>query len=976
MSMALYRRYRPQQFQDVIGQEHVTRPLMAALRAEKTAHAYLFSGPRGCGKTTSARILARCLNCVQYPTDTPCGECESCRELSLSGSGSLDVVEMDAASHGGVDDARDLIERASFAPARDRYKIFIIDEAHMVSNQGFNALLKLVEEPPPHVKFIFATTEPDKVIGTIRSRTHHYPFRLVPPEILDGFLHQVAADEGIEVGPGVIPLVVRAGGGSVRDSLSVLDQLIGGTDTGILEYDNAIGLLGYTDGSILDDAVEAIAASDGVSLFAVVERIVQSGHDPRRFVEDLLQRLRDVILIALAGDQASDVFTSVPQDQFQRMSAQAEHLGAVRASHSADLVNSALSQMVGATSPRLQLELLCARLLVPTSTGSATVAAPAGAAPSRQSAPTGNSAPRAPRQRPAAAIAKGTTAPAQPAPTARREISPAWAAHSGTPTQAAATRAAENHNPEYTQPSDTVSSQPQPQHQAKPAPAVQPETHNAPVRPSPTPQDEHRNNAPTEVAQEQIKAPSQPAPTAPEHTSIDELRRNWHEILTSKKRHGLSVRGYAQAVTATPVALEGTTLTIGFPANKPDLVERFTSQGHAEELARALADIITPGLTVNVIAGDVLPKADAAQEAAPSQRPSTPTPITPTQPARHSAHGTQPANTGTPTHAESATAPASQRDTAADREGANAGQQATPAEQQPEPEPAPFDNYPPFDEFGDEPEPPEYAIPEPEWARSSSSKPAQAPMAAPAPESASAPAPAAAPTPEEHVAESREHTAPPREAVPVPHIAPPSPTSAASAAEPSDTADPAGVLAQLIDTPSNTGGPTRELHAHTTPPAASQPTPPELSDRKPAVSPSEASPTQPQAHEPVESSTPRRVQAPEGSIASPTPATPPVPFYKQNMPPVPSFASMSQAGRTPAAQGGSLAERIRATHGSGAPRRPIPAPQPSQGFTSEEDEVSADDPTIEQSNLVGIDVVLETFGGTVIEEIAEERNGI
>ena len=363
--MALYRRYRPQTFQEVIGQEHVTRPIMAALRADRTAHAYLFSGPRGCGKTTSARILARCLNCVEAPTDTPCGVCESCRELSLGGGGSLDVVEMDAASHGGVDDARELIERAAFAPARDRYKIFIIDEAHMVSNQGFNALLKLVEEPPPHVKFVFATTEPEKVIGTIRSRTHHYPFRLVPPETLENYMAGICDEEGIEVGGGVLPLVVRAGGGSVRDSLSVLDQLMGGSDGGELDYAHAIALLGYTDGSLLDDAVEAIAARDGSTLFAVVERVVQSGHDPRRFVEDMLQRLRDLIVIALAGEEADDALVSVPRDQYQRMVNQAEHLGARGASRSADLTNEALSGMVGATSPRLQLELLCARLLLP-----------------------------------------------------------------------------------------------------------------------------------------------------------------------------------------------------------------------------------------------------------------------------------------------------------------------------------------------------------------------------------------------------------------------------------------------------------------------------------------------------------------------------------------------------------------------------------------------------------------------------------
>ncbi|WP_344382748.1 DNA polymerase III subunit gamma and tau, partial [Georgenia ruanii] len=365
MTTALYRRYRPETFQEVIGQEHVTEPLMAALRADRVTHAYLFSGPRGCGKTTSARILARCLNCAQGPTDTPCGTCPSCVELARGGSGSLDVVEIDAASHNGVDDARELRERASFAPARDRYKIFILDEAHMVTPQGFNALLKLVEEPPEHVKFIFATTEPDKVIGTIRSRTHHYPFRLVPPESLLAYLEQLCAAEGVQVGGGVLPMVVRAGGGSVRDTLSVLDQLIAGAQDGALDYDRAVALLGYTDAALLDDVVDAIAARDGASLFRVVDRVIGTGHDPRRFVEDLLQRLRDLVVIAMAGEHAAAALRGVPSDQLDRMRAQAQALGPAQVSRAADLVNDALTEMTGATSPRLQLELLCARILLP-----------------------------------------------------------------------------------------------------------------------------------------------------------------------------------------------------------------------------------------------------------------------------------------------------------------------------------------------------------------------------------------------------------------------------------------------------------------------------------------------------------------------------------------------------------------------------------------------------------------------------------
>lgn len=363
MTTALYRRYRPDTFQQVIGQEHVTEPLMVALRANRVNHAYLFSGPRGCGKTTSARILARCLNCEQGPTDTPCGVCPSCVDLATGGSGSLDVVEIDAASHNSVEDARELRERASFAPARDTYKIFILDEAHMVTNQGFNALLKLVEEPPPHVKFIFATTEPEKVIGTIRSRTHHYPFRLVPPPVLEDYLRQLCRSEKVEVGDGVLPLVVRAGGGSVRDTLSVLDQLIGGSD-GKVDYEQAIGLLGFTDISLLDQCVDAIAARDGAACFEVVQRVVSSGHDPRRFVEDLLQRLRDLLILAVAGDQAQAALGSLPVDQLERMQVQARALGAGQLSRCADMCAAALGTMVGATSPRLQLELLMARLLV------------------------------------------------------------------------------------------------------------------------------------------------------------------------------------------------------------------------------------------------------------------------------------------------------------------------------------------------------------------------------------------------------------------------------------------------------------------------------------------------------------------------------------------------------------------------------------------------------------------------------------
>lgn len=364
-SLALYRRYRPESFAEVIGQEHVTVPLMQALRNNRVNHAYLFSGPRGCGKTTSARILARCLNCEQGPTPDPCGQCQSCRDLARNGPGSIDVIEIDAASHGGVDDARDLREKAFFGPASSRYKIYIIDEAHMVTSAGFNALLKVVEEPPEHLKFIFATTEPEKVIGTIRSRTHHYPFRLVPPGTLRDYLGEVCGREGATVEDGVLPLVVRAGAGSVRDSMSVMDQLLAGAADQGVTYAMATSLLGYTEGSLLDSVIDAFAAGDGAAAFEVVDRVVEGGNDPRRFVADLLERLRDLVILAAVPDAGEKGLIDAPADVVERMQAQASVFGAAELSRAADLVNTGLTEMRGATSPRLQLELICARVLLP-----------------------------------------------------------------------------------------------------------------------------------------------------------------------------------------------------------------------------------------------------------------------------------------------------------------------------------------------------------------------------------------------------------------------------------------------------------------------------------------------------------------------------------------------------------------------------------------------------------------------------------
>ncbi len=436
MTTALYRRYRPESFGEMIGQSQVTEPLMTALRSDRVGHAYLFSGPRGCGKTTSARILARCLNCAQGPTDTPCGTCDSCIELGRGGGGSLDVVEIDAASHNGVDDARDLRERAVFAPARDRFKIFILDEAHMVTPQGFNALLKLVEEPPDHVKFIFATTEPEKVIGTIRSRTHHYPFRLVPPAAMLEYVEQLCAQEGVEVEQGVLPLVVRAGGGSPRDTLSLLDQLIAGSEDARVTYARAVALLGYTHAELLDEVVDAFAGSDASAAFAAVDRVVQTGQDPRRFVDDLLERLRDLIVVAATGQGAAAVLRGISAEDLARMQRQADAFGPSRLSHIADLVVATLDDMTGATSPRLQLELMVARVLARGADAAPAGARPAAAVPAAAVPAAAVPAAAAPAAAvPAAAAtpasAVPSAAPATPAASAPTAAEPAAPAPTG-----------------------------------------------------------------------------------------------------------------------------------------------------------------------------------------------------------------------------------------------------------------------------------------------------------------------------------------------------------------------------------------------------------------------------------------------------------------------------------------------------------------------------------------------------------------
>ena len=658
MTTALYRRYRPDTFDQVIGQEHVTEPLKAALRANRVTHAYLFSGPRGCGKTTSARILARCLNCAQGPTDTPCGQCESCRELATGGPGSLDVVEIDAASHGGVDDARDLRERATFAPVRDRYKIFIIDEAHMVTNQGFNALLKLVEEPPEHVKFVFATTEPERVIGTIRSRTHHYPFRLVPPDVLGPYLTTLCAEEHIGVGEGVLTLVMRAGGGSVRDTLSVLDQLMAGAIDGQVSYQTAVALLGYTDSALLDQSVDALAGGDGAAAFRVVERMVESGHDPRRFVEDLLQRLRDLLIIAVAGDGARDVLADTPQDQFERMQRQAQNWGPHGLSRAADLTDEALRAMTGATSPRLQLELLVGRILVPAPAPAqapvqGTVGMTGGGAPREASSASSEASlgrfgarearealARKKQERAEASAPAASTSSATPAP----QGMPAWGSGPDWSAQKpAAHRPAPESSPAPAQASAPVQAAPPeaPHREAVEQPRVEARQERAQAEPH-RQAEQSRVEASAREAEPRAAASAQQRPdsAAPQRPNTnaraeaptsgrdaDMLRGRWNEVverLSSISRVTWSmVGGNAQLG-----AVDGSHVVLLFPVEA--MVNAFSRGPRAADVEKAINEVTGLSVSVSAQVGQASggpattgPSAQASHSSA-SQRPSQP----------------------------------------------------------------------------------------------------------------------------------------------------------------------------------------------------------------------------------------------------------------------------------------------------------------------------------------------------------------
>ena len=560
--LALYRRYRPETFAEVIGQDHVTEPLRAALANNRVNHAYLFSGPRGCGKTTSARILARALNCAQAPVADPCGECDSCRELARGGPGSIDVIEIDAASHNGVDDARDLREKAFFAPVRDRYKVYIIDEAHMVTTQAFNALLKLVEEPPPHLRFIFATTEPEKVLPTIRSRTHHYPFRLIPPRLLSAYLGELCDKEGVSVEPAALPLIVRAGGGSARDTLSVLDQLLGGAGPGGVTHALATGLLGFTPESLLDEVVDAFAAGDGAAVFGVVDKVIETGQDPRRFTEDLLRRLRDLVIVAAVPDAPASGLIDVSEDAGERLVAQAARFGRADLSRAADLVAAGLTEMRGATAPRLLLELICARVLLPgadhTSDG---VMARLDRLEKRMTITGTPSA----GVTPAVAPPQTGGAPEPPVQVTVADRAPA----------------------------------PEP---APPPPAAAPEPPTVPVAP-PTPAAAAEPEPVVEAP-----APAQPAPVAPPveaaaaapggALSLVDVRRLWPDIVeATKNRRRLTWIHLTQH--AQVVAVDATTLTLGF--SNAGARESFNKGGSAEIVRQAAIDVVGADWKVEAI---------------------------------------------------------------------------------------------------------------------------------------------------------------------------------------------------------------------------------------------------------------------------------------------------------------------------------------------------------------------------------------
>lgn len=919
MSTALYRRYRPETFAEVIGQEQVTVPLMTALEKNRVNHAYLFSGPRGCGKTTSARILARCLNCAQGPTPTPCGVCDSCRELSRDGGGSLDVIEMDAASHGGVDHARDLRERATLAPVRDRYKIFIIDEAHMVTREGFNALLKIVEEPPEHVKFIFATTEPNKVLGTIRSRTHHYPFRLVPPEVLLPYLQSLCDQEQVAVEPGVLQLVIRAGGGSVRDSLSILDQLMAGasSEKGI-EYDLAVALLGYTHAQLLDEVVEALGAKEASTLFGAVSRVVATGQDPRRFVEDLLERLRDLIVVKAVPQSAAQILQGVPQDQLDRLAVQAQALSERELTLAAGTVNDALNGMTGASNPQLQLELLCARLLLPAAEGSANGAeiaalasrlqvlerrvasGAAGSAPASvqagsqpgSQAPAGMSAARAAGMAAAGLTPKtqapntqvlASSAPVQEAATPQAGSQQAGA---GTPPLAGASLSSAPLAPVVQAPAAQETASQAPATQA-PSPLASPAQAGAPLT----------GTAPAAAPNASAPAASAPVAATPPaplklnpNDPLAAVQGNWRAILNR-----MSVPGSAEQLAQVyPARMEGTVLYV-----RADIATLRAVKGYVPELTARVSEFLRGPVTIHA---EVVKPGEPLKPGAPTpQQEAQPVAPAPQQPAAPLAEGPrggedawrrhgQPLNDAAAPASTSVDAPLGAWDVAPIPQG----EETAPAD------PSPAEPFP-----------------------------AQAPPVQPAPSSLASPL--SQPGPDAPVGGFGERDSFAASGSGVPHEAP----GRSDAQEPPFEDEPPytePVYAEPPEVAAPSEAPTEERAAHLAPagPLARPAVPETVAPETPAVTP---------AAEPV---------APAGPLAGD-----------------PLTAGPIAAGPlAPAPANESVAEPVPPTEPASSevvPAKPV-------HVVTEEDYISEDDEKVENSTFIGLRAIEKIIGGTVIDE--------